>query len=242
MLPGHSAPEEEKNASNIVGDDFPDSKRVYPDQKYTLNTTPIASTIPKGNDESKDDNKTWVFPSPQRFYNALKKKGWDPNEKEMHTVVSIHNTVNEMTWRKVLQYEEMHRSQCPNPKLYKFQGKPDELSLKARWRTLYGSTPPFDRHDWIVDRCGKKVRYIIDYYNGESEQNDKRPALFLDVRPEASLGGIWDRSKMLFRETFGMVPLAPTGTWGPPTPHPASSVPSGSSSQSHPSTPNNPKK
>ena len=25
---------------------------------------------------------------------------------------------------------------------------------------------PFDRHDWIVDRCGKHVRYIIDYYDG----------------------------------------------------------------------------
>ena len=25
---------------------------------------------------------------------------------------------------------------------------------------------PFDRHDWIVDRCGKDVRYIIDYYDG----------------------------------------------------------------------------
>jgi hypothetical protein len=25
---------------------------------------------------------------------------------------------------------------------------------------------PFDRHDWIVDRCGTKVRYIIDFYTG----------------------------------------------------------------------------
>ena len=25
---------------------------------------------------------------------------------------------------------------------------------------------PFDRHDWVVDRCGKDVRYIIDFYNG----------------------------------------------------------------------------
>ena len=25
---------------------------------------------------------------------------------------------------------------------------------------------PFDRHDWIVDRCGKHVRYVIDYYDG----------------------------------------------------------------------------
>lgn len=25
---------------------------------------------------------------------------------------------------------------------------------------------PFDRHDWIVDRCGREVRYVIDYYDG----------------------------------------------------------------------------
>lgn len=23
---------------------------------------------------------------------------------------------------------------------------------------------PFDRHDWTVDRCGKEVRYVIDFY------------------------------------------------------------------------------
>jgi hypothetical protein len=23
---------------------------------------------------------------------------------------------------------------------------------------------PFDRHDWVVDRCGQEVRYVIDFY------------------------------------------------------------------------------
>ena len=31
---------------------------------------------------------------------------------------------------------------------------------------LHSYELPFDRHDWIVDRCGKQVRYIIDYYDG----------------------------------------------------------------------------
>jgi len=26
---------------------------------------------------------------------------------------------------------------------------------------------PFDRHDWIVDRGGKEVRYVIDYYHDD---------------------------------------------------------------------------
>ena len=25
---------------------------------------------------------------------------------------------------------------------------------------------PFDRHDWVVDRDGKDVRYVIDFYKG----------------------------------------------------------------------------
>ncbi len=27
-----------------------------------------------------------------------------------------------------------------------------------------GGPLPFDRHDWTVDRCGKEVRYVIDFY------------------------------------------------------------------------------
>ena len=34
----------------------------------------------------------------------------------------------------------------------------------ARFASWFGSGLPFDRHDWIVDRCGQEVRYIIDFY------------------------------------------------------------------------------
>ena len=43
---------------------------------------------------------------------------------------------------------------------------------------------PFDRHDWIVDRCGQEVRYIIDYYDiGDEEAYKRGEFVFLDVRP-----------------------------------------------------------
>ena len=41
---------------------------------------------------------------------------------------------------------------------------------------------PFDRHDWIVERDGKEVRYIIDYYDGGKVKHNHEFAL-LDVRP-----------------------------------------------------------
>lgn len=31
-------------------------------------------------------------------------------------------------------------------------------------RQAAGGLAPFDRHDWVVDRCGKEVRYVIDFY------------------------------------------------------------------------------
>ena len=55
-------------------------------------------------------------------------------------VVSIHNTVNEQSWRKVLEYESMHASSCPQgPKLVRFRGRPADLSPKARMLSWIGS-------------------------------------------------------------------------------------------------------
>lgn len=55
---------------------------------------------------------------------------------------------------------------------------------------------PFDRHDWIVDRCGKEVRYIIDYYDGGVTDEQYRFAL-LDVRPAMdSFGNAYDRARV----------------------------------------------
>ena len=43
------------------------------------------------------------------FYNAMRRKGWDPDERDMAAVVSIHNTVNERAWAQVLVWEkELH--------------------------------------------------------------------------------------------------------------------------------------
>lgn len=54
--------------------------------------------------------------------------------------------------------------ECGSPKLKSFGGKATEFSPRARMRSWMGYELPFDRHDWIVDRCGKDVWYIIDYY------------------------------------------------------------------------------
>lgn len=55
---------------------------------------------------------------------------------------------------------------------------------------------PFDRHDWYVDRCGKQVRYVIDFYFDERHAGSP-DAFSVDARPALDdLGSVVDRTKM----------------------------------------------
>lgn len=56
---------------------------------------------------------------------------------------------------------------------------------------------PFDRHDWYVDRCGKSVRYVIDYYDDPSQNDDLQ--VKIDARPALdSFQAVRDRVRMFF--------------------------------------------
>ena len=60
---------------------------------------------------TEDPQKTsyWVYPSQQQFYDAMKRKNYDPTEEDMAVLVPLHNIVNEMAWRKVLQWEAKYQ-------------------------------------------------------------------------------------------------------------------------------------
>ncbi|KAK4542134.1 Cytochrome c1 heme lyase [Oleoguttula mirabilis] len=83
----------------------------------------------------------------------------------------------------------------PEPKLLRFMGRPNEPTPKARmlgfmawlYPSQFPDNPPFDRHDWFVQRQAgngqpKEVRYVIDYYSGPPEPTGE-PVFYLDVRP-----------------------------------------------------------
>jgi hypothetical protein len=58
---------------------------------------------------------------------------------------------------------------------------------------------PFDRHDWVVDRCGSEVRYVIDFYSGAPAAG-AQASMHLDVRPALdSFGAALDRLRMQWR-------------------------------------------
>ncbi|CAB5358444.1 unnamed protein product [Rhizophagus irregularis] len=103
------------------------------------------------------------------------------------------------------------KSNCNEPKLLRFRGRPQELSPKARilqWASKIfpslGTPPPFDRHDWTIDRCGREVRYVIDYYSAPDEGDN--PVFYLDVRPALdSIDSVVDRIKVATKETFAQL-------------------------------------
>ncbi|CAJ0607127.1 unnamed protein product [Cylicocyclus nassatus] len=196
------------------------NQKPAPDQPFPLPKEREKSTIPRAG-----TNETWTYPSPQMFWNAMLKKGWrwqedQLSEKDMENIIRIHNANNEEAWHEVLKWENLLHPECAEPKLKSFKGDAKKISPRARFRNIFlGYELPFDRHDWVVDRCGiKEVQYVIDYYDGGSV--DPRSKLFtiLDVRPALNdLGNAWDRMVVAYWrfkfDFLGMTPKLPI----PPT-------------------------
>jgi cytochrome c heme-lyase len=179
------------------------NQRPAPGQRAPLSTARETSSIPTGGAGSNPDGERWVYPSQQMFYNAMARKGYAPREDEMGVVVAIHNSVNERAWAQLLEWERVLHPECvAGLRLLRFEGKPDEPTPKARARALVGYTPPFDRHDWVVSRCGREVTYLIDFYNGRSTAS-KPVAMHIDARPAADdAQGAWDRVRMPFMQLW----------------------------------------
>eukprot|EP01025_Chloroclados_australasicus_P040195 TRINITY_DN4186_c1_g1_i2.p1 TRINITY_DN4186_c1_g1~~TRINITY_DN4186_c1_g1_i2.p1 ORF type:complete len:261 (+),score=10.18 TRINITY_DN4186_c1_g1_i2:94-876(+) len=169
------------------------SQRPIAGQQCPLSTKREQASIPKGGTE-----EAWQYPSPQMFYNALKRKGKgdDVVERDMDQVVAVHNQLNEDTWAEILIWESLRKHECPQPKLLRFTGRPGQISPLARIRDFMGGGLPFDRHDWYIIRNEKEVRYIIDYYYDE-RHSGKQQAFEIVARPALdSFDAGLDRLKM----------------------------------------------
>ena len=121
---------------------------------------------------------------------------------DMATIVPIHNAVNERAWSEIKRWEAAadptSQSTCGGPKLVSFSGDSSKLTPRARWKGLVGYQSPFDRHDWIVERCGgEKVEYVIDFYSGKDDGvgfgggGGKNLSFHLDVRPKLNSWEGW---------------------------------------------------
>ncbi|KAJ2162813.1 holocytochrome c synthase [Coemansia sp. RSA 552] len=171
------------------------AQTAHSGQKAALSTDREESSIPRADVA----DSRWEYPSPQQFYNALARKNMAAPEEYMDVMVDIHNFLNEGAWQEVLKWEARHKSECMAPHLMRLQGRPNDLSPMARFSSWIHGVRPFDRHDWYVSRCGKEVRYVIDYYEGIPE-NDM-PVFNLVVRPAIDdVGSLVDRAKQLWQD------------------------------------------
>ncbi|VDN06144.1 unnamed protein product [Thelazia callipaeda] len=191
------------------------NQRPSPDQPFILSTEREQSTIPRA-----VDNGYWEYPSEQMFWNAMLKKGWQwkndqISAQDMRKIIKIHNANNEEVWREILKWEILLHPECGCPKLKSFHGNSQKISPRARIRQLLGYELPFDRHDWMVDRCGQKeVHYVIDFYDAGPVDPKTKLFTVLDVRPAfCDLGNIWDRMVVAYwRFKVEMLGLSPKFT------------------------------
>jgi len=126
------------------------------------------------------------------FFEAMRRKNHSPNAADMATVVPIHNAVNERAWSEIKSWERQfareENARCDGPKLRSFSGDSKKLSPRARLYALVGYEKPFDRHDWVVERCGGiGMEYVIDFYRGRGAGL----AFYLDVRPKLNSWEGW---------------------------------------------------
>lgn len=111
------------------------SQNPMPGDTVAFSKDREVSSIPKTG-----ESENWVYPSPQQFYNAIRKRGKVAKEDEleapgtMDSIVFAHNVTNEITWNDILKWEKtFHWDRCKDPTLKRFVGLSEDFSMKARW-------------------------------------------------------------------------------------------------------------
>ena len=167
---------------------------------------------------------TWVYPSEQQVFNAMKRKGWDGIEEEsIPSFLQIHNFVNERSWRLLCEWENEYKGNgnggrgsdvnADNEiKLVRFEGRPTDMTPKAFFLSTFGLQPkPFDRHDWYIDNgTDHSKRYVLDFYmrGDENDGKDGRsggmlPRVDIDVRPALDTPQAFiQRGRRFFKDLF----------------------------------------
>lgn len=200
-----------------------------PPSPYASPSSTTASHISPSNDEAETGHDTrtgnWIYPSERQFFEALLRKNTPTSATSatdlatsVASIIPIHNAVNERAWSEILEWESSAPTsdpgsrKCGGPKLYSFRGLGVEsqfLSPRARINGWLGYQRPFDRHDWVVERCGgTRIEYVIDFYQGRSggaglgpAANNAKLNFYLDVRPKLNS---WEGCRMRATRLIGL--------------------------------------
>lgn len=161
-LSSTDTPRHRLNPLNYMPSNLSQSRAKH--QTVNLPTEREMSSIPRG-----DADSNWEYPSPQQMYNAMLRKGYnDTPEDAVETMVAVHNFLNEGAWAEIVDWErrfsrglshgwracirgeEAFREHAEElagaedivpPRLLKFQGRPNDVTPKAKimdmLRTVY---------------------------------------------------------------------------------------------------------
>jgi len=137
------------------------------------------------------------------------------DQNTMNLMIKHRNVDHEAAWEEIMKWESRHTNKedgSTDSKMHSSECKATEYSPKARFGAMIGFKPPFDRHDCVIDRDGKEVRYIVDYYHDKDPSNPD--AAKIDVRPALdSLDAFQDRMKFAWGQWSNQGPsqdLKPT--------------------------------
>lgn len=143
--PSQSALDQQREISTIPRSIQTQGKALNAAERAALPSNAEKDT---GHDEASGN---WIYPSQEMFFNAMKRKGHEAQEKDMSSVVPIHNAVNERAWTEIKKWEEGQGSEaCGGPKLVSFAGDSKALTPKARWNNFIGYALPFEDRKSVV--------------------------------------------------------------------------------------------
>ncbi|KAH8095385.1 holocytochrome-c synthase [Aureococcus anophagefferens] len=167
-----------------------------------LSTERVESSIP-----TLDAGSRWTYPSPQMFWNSLVRKGkvGGASEGDMDTVIAVHNSMNEATWAKILEWEALSDPGAPRRGSRGSRGGRRSTAPRPGSSSSLGTRSPSTATTGSSSGDGAEVRYVIDYYSDEAATaRDETPktmhdvgavkSILLDVRPALdSPAALWDR-------------------------------------------------
>jgi len=168
-------------------------EKLTPEEQKVYDQVP-SSTIPAKGTGNSEDGQRWLNPSANQLYRSFMRKDKPIDQEDSPSVAVVHEAVTTQSWEQIMEYEQFHKGTCSNPSLARFQGMYGIPTMKSRFMGTFFGVKPYDRHDWTVDRCGKEVKYIIDYYAAEQPHGGLE--MFIDARPAVTFGGVVDRVRL----------------------------------------------
>lgn len=83
---------------------IPRAQTILEDGRHAASSTHAPANHEQ---DTGSDAKTgnWIYPSEHMFFQAMKRKNFDPKTEDMKSIVPIHNAVNERAWEEIKQWE-----------------------------------------------------------------------------------------------------------------------------------------